>query len=232
MNTDLSILKLVLDAGPVVQAIMLLLLAASVWSWYIIIRKRRLLGRAQSVADRFESEFWSGSDLSSLYRSVTSGKGAGPGMPSIFEAGFREFQRLAQQDDVSAERIIETSRRAMRVSMTRETDTLEQGLASLATIGSTSPYVGLFGTVWGIMKAFTELSAGTQTATLQAVAPGIAEALVATAMGLFAAIPAVIFYNRNADRLGRIESRFETFTEEFLGILERHAQRKASGGAS
>ena len=230
MNNDkLSILKLIADASIVVQLVMLMLLGASFWSWYIIIRKRRMLGRAQSVADRFESEFWSGSDLSSLYRKVTSGKGAGPGMPAIFESGFREFQRLIQQDGVSAERVIETSRRAMRVSMTRETDLLEQGLASLATIGSTSPYVGLFGTVWGIMNSFTSLGAGTQTATLQTVAPGIAEALVATAMGLFAAIPAVIFYNRNADRLGRIESRFETFSDELLGILERHAQRTTTG---
>ena len=229
MNNDLSILKLVAQAGLVVQIVMLLLLAASFWSWYIIIRKRRLLGRAESVADKFESEFWSGSDLSSLYRQITSGKSAGPGMPAIFESGFREFQRLLKQDGVSAERVIETSRRAMRVSMTRETDMLEQGLASLATIGSTSPYVGLFGTVWGIMNSFTSLGAGTQAATLQTVAPGIAEALVATAMGLFAAIPAVIFYNRSADKLGRIESRFETFSEEFLGILERHAQRTTPG---
>ncbi|MEN7343788.1 MAG: protein TolQ [Pseudomonadota bacterium] len=230
MHSDTSILNLVLDASLVVQLVMASLLAASVYSWFTIIRKRRVMGHAESVADKFESAFWSGSDLSSLYRQVTGGKGAGPGMPAIFESGFREFSRLSQQDDVSPERMVETSRRAMRVSLTRETDTIEQGLASLATIGSTSPYVGLFGTVWGIMNSFTSLGANTQTATLQAVAPGIAEALVATAMGLFAAIPAVIFYNRYADKLGRIETRFETFVDEFLSILERHAQRRVSEG--
>ena len=226
MHSDTSILNLVLDASIVVQLVMASLLAASVYSWFTIIRKRRLLSHAQSVADKFESAFWSGSDLSSLYRDVTGGKGAGPGMPAIFESGFREFSRLSQQQDVSPERMVETARRAMRVSLTRETETLEQGLASLATLGSTSPYVGLFGTVWGIMNSFTSLGTNTQTATLQAVAPGIAEALVATAMGLFAAIPAVIFYNRYADKLSRIESRFETFVEEFLSILERHARRR------
>ncbi|MFK8053714.1 MAG: protein TolQ [Woeseiaceae bacterium] len=230
MHNEMSILNLVLDASLVVQLVMAALLAASVYSWFTIIRKRRLLGHAQQVADKFESSFWSGSDLSSLYREVSSGKGVGPGMPAIFESGFREFSRMSKQDDVSPERMVETARRAMRVSLTRETETLEQGLASLATIGSTSPYVGLFGTVWGIMNSFTSLGTNTQAATLQAVAPGIAEALVATAMGLFAAIPAVIFYNRYADKLGRIESRFETFVEEFLSILERHAQRRSSEG--
>lgn len=226
MDNKLSILTLILDASLVVQLVMLMLLAASVYSWFIIIRKRRVLGRAQTVADKFESEFWSGADLSTLYRNVSAGKATDPGMPAIFESGFREFSRLAQQEDVSPERMVETARRAMRVSLTRETERLEQGLASLATIGSTSPYVGLFGTVWGIMNSFSSLGSGAQAATLQTVAPGIAEALVATAMGLFAAIPAVIFYNRNAEKLGRIESRFETFVEEFLSILERHARRK------
>lgn len=227
----MSILELMLDAGWVVKAVMALLLAASVYSWFTIFKKRGLLRRAQTVADRFESEFWSGSDLSTLYRGVSGGQHAGPGMPAIFEAGFREFSRLTQQDDVSPERVVETARRAMRVSMTRETESLEQGLASLATIGSTSPYVGLFGTVWGIMNSFTSLGSGNQVATLQSVAPGIAEALVATAMGLFAAIPAVIFYNRHADRLGRIETRFDTFVDEFVSILERHARRQAGSGS-
>ena len=161
-NKELSIWHLVLDASLVVQLVMLLLLLASVYSWYIIINKRRLLSRAQSVADKFESAFWSGSDLSSLYRTVTSGKGSGPGMPAIFESGFREFSRLSQQGDASPERTVETARRAMRVSLTRETDNLEHGLAMLATIGSTSPYVGLFGTVWGIMNSFTSLGSVTQ----------------------------------------------------------------------
>ena len=161
-----------------------------------------------------------------------SRKGSGSGMPAIFESGFREFSRLKNQPDVSPEKVVEGSRRGMRVAMTRETEALEQGLASLATIGSTSPYIGLFGTVWGIMNSFTSLGVGSQTATLQTVAPGIAEALVATAMGLFAAIPAVIFYNRYADKLGRIESRYETFVEEFLTILERHAQRRPAASTS
>ncbi|MEL7023743.1 MAG: protein TolQ [Pseudomonadota bacterium] len=223
----MSILELMLDAGWVVKGVMLMLLAASVYSWFTIFRKRGMLRRAHAAADRFEAEFWSGADLSTLYRGVAAGQHAGPGMPAIFEAGFREFSRLTQQDDVSAERVVETARRAMRVSMTRETETLEQGLASLATIGSTSPYVGLFGTVWGIMNSFTSLGTGNQVATLQSVAPGIAEALVATAMGLFAAIPAVVFFNRLSDRLGRIETRFDTFVDEFVSILERHARRKA-----
>ncbi|HKL63251.1 MAG TPA: MotA/TolQ/ExbB proton channel family protein, partial [Woeseiaceae bacterium] len=148
----------------------------------------------------------------------------------IFEAGFREFRRLRGQDGVSPDKLVEGARRGMRVTQTREVERLEQGLANLATIGSTSPYVGLFGTVWGIMNSFSALGAGTQTATLTAVAPGIAEALIATAMGLFAAIPAVIFYNRYADKVGRLESRYETFVEEFLTILERHAHRAAKGG--
>ena len=225
----MSILELVLDAGWVVKGVMLLLAAASVYSWFTIFKKRGMLRRAQLVADRFESEFWSGTDLSTLHRNVSAGAHPGLGMPAIFEAGFREFTRLANQGDVSAERMVETARRAMRVSMTRESESLEQGLASLATIGSTSPYVGLFGTVWGIMNSFTSLGSGGQTATLQSVAPGIAEALVATAMGLFAAIPAVVFYNRHADRLGRIETRFETFVDEFVSILERHARRQSGG---
>ncbi|MEO0575291.1 MAG: protein TolQ [Pseudomonadota bacterium] len=231
MNDEMTILRLVLDASLVVKVVMLMLLLASVYSWFTIIQKRRLLSRALVVADRFESEFWSGADLATLYRNVTSAKHRELGMPAIFESGFRDFSRSDQQDDVSPERRVESARRAMRVSMTREVETLEQGLATLATIGSTSPYVGLFGTVWGIMNSFIGLGSGAQTATLSVVAPGIAEALVATAMGLFAAIPAVIFYNRNADRLGRIESRFETFVDEFVSILERHAQRKSAGAS-
>ncbi|MEL6869023.1 MAG: protein TolQ [Pseudomonadota bacterium] len=231
MDNEMTILRLVLDASLVVKLVMLLLLMASVYSWFTIFAKRRLLGRALVVADKFEAEFWSGADLATLYRNVTNAKHRDLGMPAIFESGFRDFTRSAQQEDVSAERRVEGARRAMRVSMTRETETLEHGLATLATIGSTSPYVGLFGTVWGIMNSFTSLGSGTQAATLQTVAPGIAEALVATAMGLFAAIPAVIFYNRNADRLGRIESRFETFVDEFVSILERHARRQGGGSA-
>ncbi|MEM9172905.1 MAG: protein TolQ [Pseudomonadota bacterium] len=225
MNEELTILRLILDASLVVKFVMLLLLIASVYSWFTIFAKRRLLGRAEGASDDFESEFWSGVDLATLYRQIGQ-RGGNEGMAAMFESGFRDFSRSGQMESVSAERRVESAKRAMRVSMTREVETLEHGLSNLATIGSTSPYVGLFGTVWGIMNSFTGLGSGTQAATLQTVAPGIAEALVATAMGLFAAIPAVIFYNRNADRLGRIETRFETFGDEFLSILERHARRQ------
>ncbi len=230
MTTNFSFLQLVLQASIVVQAVMLMLLAASVVSWFIIVKKRRVIARAVGTADEFESAFWSGGDLASMYQDLSRQSGSPEGMAGIFESGFREFRRLRGQESVSADKVVEGSRRSMRVTQTREMDRLEQGLANLATIGSTSPYVGLFGTVWGIMNSFSELGAGTQTATLTAVAPGIAEALVATAMGLFAAIPAVIFYNRYADQVGRLESRYETFVEEFLTILERHANRAVRAG--
>lgn len=224
MQTDLSIAHLVMDASLVVQLVMLLLLMASVASWAVIIQKRRVLRQARGVADRFEKEFWSGGDLTGLYRRVSGSSDSANGMAGIFEAGFREFSRLRKQDDLQASQIVEGSRRAMLVSQMRESDRLEQNLALLATIGSTSPYVGLFGTVWGIMNSFVALG-NVQQATLAMVAPGIAEALIATAMGLFAAIPAVIAYNRYADGVGRLESRYDTFMEEFSTILQRHARR-------
>ncbi|WP_405234725.1 protein TolQ [Lentisalinibacter salinarum] len=230
MTTDFSFLQLILEASIVVQAVMALLVAASVFSWFIIVKKRRTISSAVGIADEFEATFWSGGDLSSMYQDLTRQSGSPQGMSGIFEAGFREFRRLRGQEGIAPDKLVEGARRSMRVTQTREVERLEQGLANLATIGSTSPYVGLFGTVWGIMNSFSALGAGTQTATLTAVAPGIAEALVATAMGLFAAIPAVIFYNRYADQVGRLESRYETFVEEFLTILERHAHRAAKGG--
>jgi biopolymer transport protein TolQ len=226
MQHDMSILRLVLEASLVVQLVMLLLLLASLASWAVIIQKRRVLRKARSNADSFEKEFWSGGDLTGLYKRI-SARGAGSGvtgMAGIFEAGFREFSRLRKQDDLQASQIVEGSRRAMLVSQMRESDRLEQNLALLATVGSTSPYVGLFGTVWGIMNSFIALG-NVQQATLAMVAPGIAEALIATAMGLFAAIPAVIAYNRYADAVGRLESRYDTFMEEFSTILQRHARR-------
>ena len=224
MQHDLSIVRLVLDASLVVQLVMLLLLLASVASWAVIIQKNRVLARARSQADGFEKEFWSGGDLSGLYRRISAREGGATGMAGIFEAGFREFSRLRKQDDLQASQVVEGSRRAMLVSQMREADRLEQNLAFLATVGSTSPYVGLFGTVWGIMNAFIALG-NVQQATLAMVAPGIAEALIATAMGLFAAIPAVIAYNRYADTVARLESRYDTFMEEFSTILQRHARR-------
>jgi biopolymer transport protein TolQ len=224
---ELSILKLIVQAGPVVKVVMGLLLLASLRSWAIIFEKRMLVRRARRDADRFENSFWSGGDLSTLFRQIEARKNA-TGMDSIFEAGFREFARLRQQEDVSPDLLLEGARRAMRVAQLKEIDRLEHSLATLATVGSTSPYVGLFGTVWGIMSAFTSLSS-VQQATLASVAPGIAEALVATAFGLFAAIPAVIAYNRYADQIGRLEMRYDGFMEEFSTILQRHASRGAPG---
>lgn len=230
MGGELSILHLVLGASPVVQAVMGLLLAASVVSWAIILRKRGMLRRAIEDSNRFERNFWSGGDLAAIYRELTGGGHAPQNMAGLFEAGFREFRRQARQPGAAASQVIESAQRAMRVAQMREVDRLEDGLATLATIGSTSPYVGLFGTVWGIMNAFTALG-NVQSATLAMVAPGIAEALVATAAGLFAAIPAVIAYNRFADKVSRLEVRYDSFAEEFSTILERHAQARLSGSA-
>ena len=223
MSTDLSFVELILEASLVVQLVMLSLLIASIASWAIIFQKRRVLRIARAASDKFESQFWSGGDLAAMYRRIATRDGGAQAMESIFEAGFREFQKLREQASVSGEQLLEGARRAMRVSQMKQIDRLEQSLATLATVGSTSPYVGLFGTVWGIMNAFRSLG-NVQHATLAMVAPGIAEALVATAMGLFAAIPAVIFYNRYADQVDRLESRFDTFTEEFSAILSRHAR--------
>jgi biopolymer transport protein TolQ len=230
MNTDLSIITLILQASWVVKLVMLLLLLASIASWAVIIEKRRLLRQAVGAADSFEESFWSGVDLSLMYKDVARAEKSPLGMAGIFEAGFREFGRLKQQPELSAEQVVEAARRSMRVSQMREVDRLELNLAFLATVGSTSPYVGLFGTVWGIMSSFTALG-NVQSATLAMVAPGIAEALIATAMGLFAAIPAVIAFNRFADQVGRLEVRYDTFMEELSAILQRYAVRRDGGGA-
>jgi biopolymer transport protein TolQ len=189
-----------------------------------------MVRRARSDADRFENSFWSGGDLSTLYRSIEA-RGGATGMESIFEFGFREFARMRQQGGLADDLLLEGSRRSMRVAQLKEIERLEHNLATLATVGSTSPYVGLFGTVWGIMSAFTSLS-NVQQATLASVAPGIAEALVATAFGLFAAIPAVIAYNRYADQVSRLELRYDAFMEEFSTILQRHAARGAGSQAA
>ncbi|MEO7774970.1 MAG: protein TolQ [Steroidobacteraceae bacterium] len=226
MNEDLSVIKLVFEASIVVQIVLGLLVAASMMSWAIIFRKRMVINRAQSEATRFEESFWSGGDLGSLYRSVES-RGSATGMSSIFEFGFREFARL-RQSNVPHDQLLEGSRRAMKVAQLKETERLEHNLATLATVGSTSPYVGLFGTVVGIMNSFIGLG-GVQQATLAMVAPGIAEALIATAMGLVAAIPAVIAYNRYADQVSRLELRYDGFMEEFSTILQRHANRPLQG---
>lgn len=227
MTVDMSLLTLIMNASIVVKIVMLGLLLASFVSWSIIFTKRRLIRRTKAASDEFEASFWSGGDLNTLYRSAGRQKDGTLGMASIFEAGFREFSRLTGQEDTQPDKVVEECRRAMRVALMREVDRLELSLATLATIGSTSPYVGLFGTVIGIMNSFRML-AGMQTATLGVVAPGIAEALIATAMGLFAAIPAVIAYNNYADKVVRLEIRYDSFMEEFTSILQRHARKKVA----
>ena len=222
MEGQLSIVKLVLDASPVVQVVMLLLLMASMSSWAIIFRKRMVLSRARGEAAKFEESFWSGGDLGSLYRGIES-RGGATGMTSIFEFGFREFARL-RQSGVPGDQLLEGSRRAMRVAQLKEVDRLEQNLATLATVGSISPYVGLFGTVWGIMSSFIAIGA-VQQATLAQVAPGIAEALIATAIGLFAAIPAVIAYNRLLHKVSKIEGHLHRFGDAIHMTLSRELER-------
>jgi biopolymer transport protein TolQ len=228
MNGDLSIIRLVAEASIAVQIVIGLLIIASLGSWAIIFSKRFILRRARAEAEQFESSFWSGGDLAQLYRALEA-RGGATGMASIFEFGFREFARMRQQGVSAADQLLEGARRAMRVAYLKEIDRLEDRLATLATVGSTSPYVGLLGTVWGIMNAFVSIG-NVQQVTLAMVAPGIAEALVATAIGLFAAIPAVIAYNRYADQVGRLEMRYDAFMEEFSTILQRHASRGGHGG--
>jgi biopolymer transport protein TolQ len=225
LNETHSIAQLVLQAGPVVQVIIAMLVSASLMSWTIIFRKRFLLRQAEVEANRFEGTFWSGGDLGKLYRAIGARGRAAVGMESIFEAGFGEFSRLRAPTGVGAADLLEGVRRAMRVAQLREIDRLEASLATLATVGSTSPYVGLFGTVWGIMGAFQGLG-NAQQATLAMVAPGIAEALIATAAGLFAAIPAVVAYNRYADKVSRLELRYDAFMDEFSTLLQRHASAR------
>ncbi len=224
MTADLSILSLITNASVLVQLVMLLLLIVSLMSWNIIFQKRKMLVKARERADEFEERFWSGGDLSSLYNQVTSGRHGDSGMSVIFEAGFKEFARLRKQDGIDPRAVLEGSQRAMRVALSREIDKLELHLSFLATVGSTSPYVGLFGTVWGIMNSFRALG-NVKQATISMVAPGIAEALVATAMGLFAAIPAVIGFNKFNTEMERLIGRYDAFLEEFSSILQRQAHK-------
>src|SRR5215470_4548871 len=228
MNTDLSIIRLVLDASPFVQAILGVLVLASIASWTVIFEKRRLLKQAMKSAGEFETAFWSGGDLNSLYRDLARKEATPLGMAGIFEAGFREFGRLKQESGLSTEQLIEGARRAMRVSQLREMDRLEHSLAFLATVSNTSPYIGLFGTVVGIINSFNAIGA-VQSATIAMVAPGISDALVATAMGLIAAIPAGIAFNRYADKVSRLEVRYDTFMEELSAIFQRNAARRDLG---
>jgi biopolymer transport protein TolQ len=221
MNQDLSILQLVLGASLVVQLVMLLLLLVSVTSWAAIFRKLFALRRVKALNTDFEREFWSGTSLNDLFSSAAqNARLAGP-MERIFASGMREYQKLRERRISDAPTLMDGARRAMRASFQRELDVVETNLSFLASVASVSPYVGLFGTVWGIMHAFTGLGA-LQQVTLATVAPGIAEALVATALGLFAAIPAVVAYNRFARDIDRVAINLETFIEEFSNILQRN----------
>ncbi|MEY2701262.1 MAG: protein TolQ [Pseudomonadota bacterium] len=222
MNSEPSFISLITEASLVVQCVMFILMSASVVSWTYIFGKYREIQRAEQGSDEFEERFWSGIDLADLYRQLAKDEYECEGMESIFLAGFKEFGRLRQQNGITPEAIMEGTQRTMRVALNRELDRLDERLPFLATVGSTSPYIGLFGTVWGIMNSFRSLGSVKQ-ATLAMVAPGISEALVATAMGLFAAIPAVMAYNRYSTNIGRLSNRYETFTEEFLGLLHRQA---------
>lgn len=224
MNEQLPIWQLISEATILVQAVMLLLMLASIISWVMIFQRAAVYRRARRQLLDFEDEFWSGIDLGHLYRSgsVRAEQETITGVESIFRAGFKEFSRLRQQSGMEFEAVMAGSERAMRVALAREDEELGRHLPFLANVGSASPYVGLLGTVWGIMNSFRGL-ANTHQATLASVAPGISEALIATAMGLFAAIPAVIAYNRFSARVDMLMSRYETFAEEFSGILHRQA---------
>lgn len=224
MNYDASLISYFLQAGIVVKAVMLLLVGASIFSWTYILQRRSYLKEIQKIGSNFERAFWSGEDLSKLYSEGAKQRGSLEGIEAIFHAGFKEFMRFRKQAGASLELVMDNTKRAMRVAQMREQDKLETSLSFLAIVGSTSPYVGLFGTVWGIMQAFSAL-ANVQQATISMVAPGIAEALVATALGLFAAIPAVIAYNRFITDIGRLMTRFDAFQEEFTNILIRQSSQ-------
>jgi biopolymer transport protein TolQ len=225
VSDNLSVWSLISNAGMLVQGVMLLLFLASLVSWWIIARRFLFFRRARHEYADFEHEFWSGVELGQLYKEgnakLEEGREIG-GAESVFRAGFKEFSRLRQQMADDSEAVMEGSERAMRVALSREQDRVDRSLGFLATVGSTSPYIGLFGTVWGIMNAFRGL-ANVQQATLAVVAPGISEALIATAMGLFAAIPAVIAFNRFSNVSDRLVNRYDTFAEEFSSILHRQA---------
>jgi biopolymer transport protein TolQ len=217
---DMSLTTLITGASLPVQMVMAILLIVSIVSWWYIFIKVMTIGRAEKEAESFEHTFWAGGDLNKLYDGLSAGRNKPHGMSSIFEAGFKEFVRLKKQPGLEVSDLMEGSRRAMRAAYNREMNDLDSHLPYLASVGSVSPYIGLFGTVWGIMNAFRGLANMAQ-ATLAHVAPGIAEALIATAIGLFAAIPAVIAYNRFASSVDRLAVRYESFIEEFTNILQR-----------
>ena len=229
METELSVWHLIANAGILVQLVMLLLMLASVVSWALIFQRLQVFRKARQAQLEFEDRFWSGMDLGQLYKEVSAEPTPFSGMESVFRAGFKEFSRLRQQSR-DADAVMEGTQRAMRVAFSREQERLETHLPFLATVGSTSPYVGLFGTVWGIMNSFRGL-AQVQQATLATVAPGISEALIATAMGLFAAIPAVIAYNRFSAMSDALLKNYEIFAEEFSSILHRRVHNSDQAAA-
>ncbi|HBW62644.1 protein TolQ [Comamonas kerstersii] len=228
---DMSILSLIMQASWVVQLVMLILVAASVASWATIFRKAQMLKRVRQLNEDFEQDFWSGSSLNDLYSSATQNAKTGGPMERIFASGMREYKKLRERHISDSAMLMDGTRRAMRASFQREMDVIESGLSFLGTVGSITPYIGLFGTVWGVMHAFTGFASMEQI-TLATVAPGIAEALVATAMGLFAAIPAVAAYNRYANTIDRIASSQETFMEEFTNILQRNVGAPAASATA
>ena len=223
VTQDLSIINMIFAASPVVKIVMGLLILVSMYSWTLIFYKRSVLSRARRDVIKFEHQFWSGVDLSEMYKKISSRRDRESltGLEAIFEAGFREYVHLRKQNSLDAMDIVHGAQRAMRVALNREYEHLENHLSFLATAGSTSPYIGLFGTVWGIMNSFRSLGVSSSIAD---VAPGIAEALIATAIGLFAAIPAVIAYNRFANDLERVIGRYDNFVEEFSTVLQRQAR--------
>ncbi len=225
MQTDLSIASLILGASALVKFVMLILLIASLASWALIFAMRRQMREARREIQAFEDAFWSSEDLTGLYNRVSKQSETAAGMEAIFESGFKEFARLRNHGGLDAADILDGAQRAMKVTVSRQLDAMESNLPTLATVGSVSPYIGLFGTVWGIMNSFQALG-NVHQATLAMVAPGISEALVATAMGLFAAIPAVIAFNRFASDIDRIFSRYDIFIEEFLAILRRQVNAR------
>lgn len=230
MSSDLNFFDLFLQASLLVQFVMLLLLTVSIFSWAFIFERSKALNFARLEMKKFEDKFWSGVDLNKLYQELSARQSI-QGMASMFCAGFKEFVRLRKSASTPAEAVMDGSYRAMRVALSREIDNLENRLPFLATAGSISPYIGLFGTVWGIMNAFIALGE-VQQATLAMVAPGIAEALIATAMGLFAAIPAVIAYNRFSHQVEKLENSYGNFMEEFSSILHRQALASSADSAT
>jgi biopolymer transport protein TolQ len=222
LHADLTIASLILGASLLVKLVMLVLLIASLASWTLIFTKRRELRLSKREARSFEDQFRAADDLTALYNRVSSKRVPGEGLEKVFEAGFKEYARLHKRESIDPTAVLDGTQRAMRIAMSRQLEDLEANLPTLATVGSVSPYIGLFGTVWGIMNSFQALG-NVHQATLAMVAPGISEALVATAMGLFAAIPAVIAYNRFSSEIDRLYGRYDIFLEEFSAILQRQA---------